>query len=554
MRFDFAPLFTRWRAFFIPEKDKNLLRTTLSAAPGTISPTGIASAEAFGTLKLVATIKPTAIASAEAFGTLTIIKVIKPTGIPSAEAFGTPKLIASIKLTGIASSEAFGTAKLVAKLAGIGGIASGEAFGTLKLRASIKLTGIASAEAFGTLKVGRFIVLTGIASGEVFGTLRVFFPTFFWRLELRNKSFSLVDIFEPDQEASGIRWDYRRIGGCGTMRFKLSRPFDAKGNIDGTYDVQLLLLSRTTGALELWYRGFIQQLAPSLDDPESVDVVCAGYGAQLAFVRLAKTYSAQQTMEAIVTDIVQNFVAPNTKILFDAALITATGISLGVGESLVFDMTADVALKTIATIVGTREWGVGTDRKFFFKAQQSAIKHRFVPGYDVVRFEDFIDYSRIKNKLHLKGGGSPAFTTTRENTGSQADWGRREEIITNAAIRTNPTGDNYLNALLAEKAIPVRRSTLNVGLRRSQLEAVVPVGKIAVTTGVFINKYGSFKYGAASGKKYGGEFGYQLENAAYTLDDNGALVEMDLGQERPSVAERVGLIEFQVDQLEAART
>ena len=375
---------------------------------------------------------------------------------------------------------------------------------------------------------------------------------FAWRIELRNKAFALVDIFEPDQEASGIKWEYRRIGGCGTCRFTLSRPFDAKGDIDGIYDVQILISNRLTGAYDLWYRGFVQQLAPALEDPsESVDVVIAGYGAQLAFVRLSKTYNTQETMEAIVTDIIQNFVAPNTKILYDAALIAATGVSLQAGESLKFDTTVDVALKTVATIVGTREWGVGVDRKFFFKAQSSTIKHRFIPGHDVVRFEDLIDYSRIKNKLFLKGGGSPAFTTTQEDTGSQTSWGKREEIITNSAITTNPTGTNYLNALLAEKAIPVRRSTLDVGLRRVLLEAVVPVGQIAVTTGVFVNKYNTFKYGTT--KKYGGEFGYQLENAGYSLDDNGVLLEMDLGQERPSVAERVGLIEFQVEQLEQAR-
>ena len=375
---------------------------------------------------------------------------------------------------------------------------------------------------------------------------------FQWRLELRNKAFTLVDIFEPDNEASNIRWEYRRIGGCGTLRFKLSRPYDAKGDIDGTYDVQLLISNRATGNYDLWYRGFIQQIAPNLDDPESIDVICVGYGAQLGWIRVSKTYNASESMETIVRDIIQNIVAPNSKILYDTTLIDATGISLQAGESLKFDTYADSALKTIATIVGTREWGVGTDRTFFFKAQSSTIKHRFIPGHDVVRFEDFIDYSRVKNRLYLKGGGSPAFSTTREDTGSQGSWGLREEIITNPSITTNPTGNNYLNALLTEKAIPVRRSTLSVALRRTRLELMTPIGQIAVTSGVFVNKYGTFKYGAA-GKKYGGEFGYQLGVTTYTLDDNGVLIDMDLSQEAPSIAESVGLLEFQVEQLEAAR-
>lgn len=148
-----------------------------------IAPTGIASAEAFGTAVVTATadIAPTGIASAEAFGTAVVSPGavdIAPTGIASAEAFGIAVVSASntIAPTGIASAEAFGTAVISATATiAPSGIASAEAFGTAVISAGpvdVSPTGVASAEAFGTavITTGTVdIAPTGIASAEAFG-------------------------------------------------------------------------------------------------------------------------------------------------------------------------------------------------------------------------------------------------------------------------------------------------------------------------------------------------------------------------------------------------
>ena len=167
---------------------------TSTAGDQNIEPTGIASAEAFGTPTLQATneISPGGIASAEAFGTPTIQAgevTISPTGIASAEAFGTPTISASSDVSpiGIASGEAFGTPALLATNdISPSGIASGEAFGTPTIVAgevTISPTGIASAEAFGTPTVAhgdvaQVIMPVGIPSREAFGE-----PTVFHRSE-----------------------------------------------------------------------------------------------------------------------------------------------------------------------------------------------------------------------------------------------------------------------------------------------------------------------------------------------------------------------------------
>ena len=105
----------------------------------TLSPTGIATAEAFGTAIVSTgsvTLSPTGIATAEAFGTAIVSLggiILSPTGIPSDETFGTPNLSTSIVITpdGIASEEAFGTplVELLVQYITPTGIASATVFG-----------------------------------------------------------------------------------------------------------------------------------------------------------------------------------------------------------------------------------------------------------------------------------------------------------------------------------------------------------------------------------------------------------------------------------------
>ena len=150
-----------------------------------LSPTGIASAESFGTAVITTgavTLSPTGIASAESFGTAVITTgavTLSPTGIASAESFGTAVITSSVDLapTGIASAELFGTAVITTGAVTLSptGIASAESFGTAAITTgavTLSPTGIASAESFGTAIVANTVILspTGIASAESFGT------------------------------------------------------------------------------------------------------------------------------------------------------------------------------------------------------------------------------------------------------------------------------------------------------------------------------------------------------------------------------------------------
>ena len=159
-----------------------------TAASGglSIAPSGIASAEAFGSAAIsvgAVSLTPSGIASLEAFGSATISTSysLQPSGIASLEAFGTQQVnvgAVSIVPAGIASLEAFGGHTLSPGAVSIApsGISSAEAFGSDAVTVgaiSLQPSGIASAEAFGghTLSPGAVTITpSGIASEEAFGS------------------------------------------------------------------------------------------------------------------------------------------------------------------------------------------------------------------------------------------------------------------------------------------------------------------------------------------------------------------------------------------------
>lgn len=140
----------------------NAVVPTVASGAQNLSPTGIASTEAFGTAVITTgavNLSPTGIASEEAFGshTVTLTQDVSPSGIASEEAFGTAVLTTgavNLSPTGIASEEAFGTADVSqATFLTPTGIPSTEAFGTAVITTgavTLSPTGIASAEAFGS--------------------------------------------------------------------------------------------------------------------------------------------------------------------------------------------------------------------------------------------------------------------------------------------------------------------------------------------------------------------------------------------------------------------
>jgi hypothetical protein len=170
-------------------------------------PDGIASAEAIGThnLMYLQTLLPDAIASLEALGTPNLNYILFPTGIASDEAFGEPRLAFRLLMAAIESAEAFGNLKLGLYLAP-DGIVSEEAVGEPKLNFILAPVGIASEEAVGTLKINFIISPTGIESAEAFGVLGgVVKPLFYiqrYTVEVHNTAGDLLAMLKYAYDVS----------------------------------------------------------------------------------------------------------------------------------------------------------------------------------------------------------------------------------------------------------------------------------------------------------------------------------------------------------------
>ncbi|MGZ4659830.1 MAG: DUF4082 domain-containing protein [Arthrobacter sp.] len=152
---------------------------------GAIAPSGIASAEAFGTATVSGSlaVSPAGIASAEAFGTaaVNVPLTVSPAGIATREAFGSHFMIATLAVSpaGIASAETIGSAAVSATLTvSPNGVTSGEVFGAATITAqggapqTVAPSAIASGEAFGTLTVTTSLEVdpAGITSAAAVGT------------------------------------------------------------------------------------------------------------------------------------------------------------------------------------------------------------------------------------------------------------------------------------------------------------------------------------------------------------------------------------------------
>ena len=159
-----------------------------------LEPSGIASIEAFGAAKLNLNIALSGIVSAEAFGTPIVIGglTIFPPAIPSAEAFGNLVIAGPLIVPGIASAEAFGS--LTVSPGGVivapSGISSEELFGLPELNLFVTPSGIVTSEAFGTAKLNLKLILSGIASAEAFGN-----PTLGMFLVIRPSGLASVQAF-----------------------------------------------------------------------------------------------------------------------------------------------------------------------------------------------------------------------------------------------------------------------------------------------------------------------------------------------------------------------
>jgi len=174
--------------------DTNGIGAFIEATSGvTLLPTGIPSAESFGSAAIVVggvSISPTGIVSAESFGSHTMTTggvTVAPTGIATVESFGSHTLTVggvSLLPSSITSAEVFGSHTVTLNDSFIlpNGVASAESFGSHSVNAgelTIEPTSISSSETFGAVIIqegGVTIFTSAIPSEEALGNPQLTYP------------------------------------------------------------------------------------------------------------------------------------------------------------------------------------------------------------------------------------------------------------------------------------------------------------------------------------------------------------------------------------------
>lgn len=350
-----------------------------------------------------------------------------------------------------------------------------------------------------------------------------------YAIELRDKNGYLKERLEPF--VTSFNWEWNRIGGCGRATFKISGDY-LRFDIEADDDVRIWLPGVGGSAATLVYRGYVEGASPDLSSGDQViNLECNGYFNFLDRVIVdddgdQKVYEGME-ISAIVGDIIDTFVVPKTSIT--KGTVQESGIT---ADYLEFKGKAKDVLSTLFDLVGIVEYGVNASLQFYWYNQSKEFSDRLYITENVVKISNRMDYKSILNKIYFEGGdvNGSAFRTVGQSLRSQQKYGLFEDIISNGSITTGATADQYIKAILKQRAIPQRQLSVSVKNTSKRWETNYPMGAIAVIDpaayqdpiiwGTTASGGSNLLYGktinGGSGKKYGTTPRNQIDRIRYT--------------------------------------
>ena len=359
------------------------------------------------------------------------------------------------------------------------------------------------------------------------------------KIIVSDRDFNVLE--DLTAEASNISWGYNRNGGCGSFSFSLPTRFCEETSLGGNFNIKIYAKNLSTKIYDLWYQGRIENKANSVvGNKETLSIKGSGYQSEIKDIYVDTDYS-NKTIEYIVDDLLDTYVVGNTNIT--KGTIAATGFT---ADTLEFSTDVLSALQTCADIVGSREWGVDKNREFFFKARSSTVGIRYPLDGKVLKYNVDNSSKDIVNRVVITGGdvAGSSFTRTINNTQSQLKWSRRDRSIQNSAIVTNDVADQFADAIFAEFDDVVRRGKVDL-IDNTLIEATIPIPLLEVIAKV--DTYGTKLYGTSL---YSAVVPFQIQRINYKLGDDGTLtIGMQIGQLRPSIAESLNQLSYQIDQV-----
>jgi len=259
-----------------------------------------------------------------------------------------------------------------------------------------------------------------------------------------------------------------------------------------------------------WFTGFIQTI-PQTGQKRPFEYTGFGFFDQLDWITITQSYESQDVTD-IVKDIIQNHVAPNTQIIYNAAKIETTGYTV---NSIDFDHAfAKDAIQTLADMAQNYEFGVDDSREFYFMAVDTAIRYSYWVGKHFQNIEIEEDPFSVRNKLYIKlgeiqAGGSNIIGSVQDDT-SISTYGLREEVITVPESLNSADATRWANLILSEKKVPeVKVKIMNIIFDETKAR-IIAQGKARITV------------------EGGTEYSLFIEAVSYSITAGGILGEMEL--------------------------
>jgi len=259
-----------------------------------------------------------------------------------------------------------------------------------------------------------------------------------------------------------------------------------------------------------WFTGFIQTI-PQPGHKRPFEYSGFGFFDQLDWVTITDDYQTTQ-LDDIVKDIVQNTVAPNTQIIYNAAKIDDPAYEVA---DIDFDhVYAKDAIQTLANIAQGWEFGVDNVREFYFREIDTDLKYYHWAGKSFQDLEIEEDPFSVKNKLYVKGGeiqdtGSNIVGTVQD-AASIAAHGLREAVVTAPDILDVDDALQWAAIILAEQKDPSIKAKIKNILFDKTRTKIDSEGKVRITA------------------HDGSEYQLKTERVAYSISSSGILGQMEL--------------------------
>ena len=363
-----------------------------------------------------------------------------------------------------------------------------------------------------------------------------------YAIELRDKNFTLKQRLE--QNVTGLRWEWNKRGGCGRATFTIEGNY-LFTDIQADDDVRIYLPDSGGSGATLWYRGYVTSATPSVQGGGlgNIKVECAGYFDFLSRIIVnssggVQTYSNQEVSLTVI-DLIDDFLVANTS-------ITRGTVEAGnfTPDSLEFKATLKECIETCFNLMGTVEYGVNTSLEFFWYNQVDDVRSKFYLGGNITTLQDQVDFKNIINYVFFEGGDVDG--STLQVSGSASDsiarYGRHEAIVSNGSVVSNSVANQFISALLNQKARPVRLLNVKLSNITTRFEATQPLGTYSIIDneavqdralwGTTANGGSNKLYGRrssnGSGQLYGGFRREQIDRVSYSLSPEDGKVDAEV--------------------------